>query len=78
MRTFTKKELAEFNGKDGKPTYVALNGKVYDVSKSEQWEDGEHQFLHNSGEDLTDEIGGAPHEEDVLEKFPVVGTLLKD
>ncbi len=78
MKTFTKKELAEFNGKNGKPAYVAVDGKVYDVTKSEQWEDGEHQFMHNAGTDQTSAIGDAPHESDVLDKYPVVGSLAKD
>jgi len=78
MKTLTKKELAECNGKNGKPAYVAVNGKVYDVTKSEQWEDGEHQFMHNAGNDQSDAIGDAPHDPDVLEKYPVVGTLAKE
>ncbi|MCJ7517747.1 MAG: hypothetical protein MUO18_07285 [Methanomassiliicoccales archaeon] len=78
MKIFTKKELKEFNGKSGKPTYVAVNGKVYDVSKSDQWEDGEHQFMHNSGEDQSNAIGDAPHDTDVLDRYPVVGTLANE
>ena len=34
MREFDVEALSEFNGKDGKPTYVAHEGKVYDVSAS--------------------------------------------
>ncbi|MGD0056553.1 MAG: cytochrome b5 domain-containing protein [Methanomassiliicoccales archaeon] len=78
MRTFTKKELAEFNGRNGKPTYVAVNGKVYDVTKSEQWEDGEHQYMHNAGQDQSDAISDAPHDPDVLERYPVVGALTNE
>jgi len=50
-------------------------GKVYDVSASFLWKDGNHQVLHSAGVDLTDAIEQAPHGEDVLEKFPVVGVL---
>lgn len=78
MKTFTKKELAEFDGKNGKPAYIAVDGKIYDVTKSEQWEDGEHQFMHTAGINQTNAIGDAPHNVDVLDKFPVVGTLAKD
>lgn len=77
MQTFTKEELAKFNGKDGKPNYIAHNGKVYDVSKSSLWDGGEHQGLHTAGSDITKDLSDAPHEEDVLERFPVVGTLQK-
>ena len=75
MQTFTKEELAKFNGKDGKPTYIAHKGKVYDVSSSSLWGTGEHQGLHIAGVDMTKDVSDAPHEEDVLERFPVVGTL---
>lgn len=36
-RVFTKAELAHFNGKDNPRMYVALGGKVYDVSASESF-----------------------------------------
>jgi predicted heme/steroid binding protein len=75
MQTFTKEELAKYNGKNGKPIYVAHKGKVYDVTKSSLWEDGEHQGMHTAGGDLTKDIADAPHENDVLERYPVVGEL---
>ncbi len=75
MKEFTKEELAKFNGKNGTPIYVAYNGKVYDLSSSSLWEEGEHQGMHIGGEDMTKEIADAPHENDVLERFPLVGTL---
>jgi len=74
-RVFTVDELAAFDGKDGKPAYIAHNGKVYDVSGSWMWENGEHQDEHSAGIDLTDDIDFAPHNDYVLENFPVVGTL---
>jgi predicted heme/steroid binding protein len=78
MRMLNEKELAQYNGKNGAPAYIAYNGKVYDVSKSFLWRDGKHQVIHNAGIDLTDSLEEAPHGADLLEKFPVVGTLHKD
>lgn len=75
MQTFTKEELAKFNGKNGNPIYVAHNGLVYNVSASPLWEEGEHQGMHTAGADLTKDILDAPHEKEVLERFPVVGEL---
>jgi len=75
MREFTKEELAKNNGKNGMPVYVAHKGKVYDVTSSSLWEGGEHQGMHGSGGDLTRDVDDAPHESEVLERFPVVGTL---
>ncbi len=75
MRTFTLEELREFNGRDGRPAYVAHNGKVYDVTSSSMWVDGDHEFAHSAGEDLTEAMDDAPHGDEVMEDFPVVGTL---
>ena len=77
MQAFTKEELAKFDGKNGKPIYIAYKGKVYDVSKSPLWESGEHQGLHFAGGDMTKDLPDAPHEEDVIERFPQVGTLVQ-
>ncbi len=75
MKEFTDEELVQYNGKNGNPVYVAYNGKVYDVSASFLWKDGEHQVFHRAGMDLTDALEKAPHGGDILEKFPVVGIL---
>lgn len=75
MKEFTKEELAQYDGKNGNPVYVAYKGKVYDLSESFLWKDGTHQVLHSAGLDLTDALEQAPHGRDVLEKFPVVGIL---
>jgi predicted heme/steroid binding protein len=72
---FTEEDLAQYDGKNGKPAYVAYKGKVYDVSTSFLWKDGAHQVLHRAGVDLTDALEQAPHGGDVFERFPVVGML---
>lgn len=76
LRQFTREELRNHCGGNGLPVYVAYDGLVYDVSDSYVWEMGEHQEAHEAGHDLTDEMGDAPHEPDVLENFPVVGELV--
>jgi len=72
---FTIQELSSFNGKDGKPTYVAYKGKVYDVTDSNLWIDGDH-LGHTAGEDLTEAMDIAPHSEDVMEKTKPIGVLV--
>jgi len=75
-KTFTREELNRYNGADGRPTYVAYKGKVYDVSESPLFEYGMH-FEHYAGEDLTDSMAEAPHGEEVLRDIPVVGRLIE-
>ena len=70
-------ELLSFNGKDGKPVYIAFQGKVYDVSKSPLWSKGLHMNRHPSGKDLSGEISAAPHGTEVFERYPQVGVLKK-
>jgi len=76
MREFTEKELEQYNGRNGRPAYVGYKGKVYDVSDSFLWKNGTHQAIHNAGLDLTDAFQQAPHNDEVLKKFPVVGILV--
>jgi predicted heme/steroid binding protein len=75
LRKFTTAELEEYNGKNGKPFYIACKGKIYDVSDSDLWRDGDHMGLHQAGKDLTEELELAPHMEEVLERVKLVGTL---
>ncbi len=74
-KQFTIEELKEYNGKNGKPAYIAYKGKVYDVTDDYLWTDGEHQGEHSAGADLTEEMSLAPHMEDVLERVKLVGTM---
>lgn len=78
MKRFDEAELAQYDGKAGASAYIAYDGKVYDVSSSFLWRDGEHQVLHSAGINLTDDLKDAPHGEDLLEEFPVVGLLGED
>ena len=75
VRKFTRAELKAFNGSDGAPIYAAYKGKVYDVTTSPLWMEGQH-FEHFPGADLTDELADAPHGEEVFENFLVVGELV--
>jgi predicted heme/steroid binding protein/uncharacterized membrane protein len=75
MKEFTSEELLRFNGKDGNPTYIAFQGNVYDVSKSQLWPKGLHMNRHASGKDLSADISAAPHGTEVFERYPQVGVL---
>jgi predicted heme/steroid binding protein/uncharacterized membrane protein len=77
MKEFNADELAGYNGANGNPTYVVYDGKVYDVSESKLWRSGQHMKRHRSGNDLTGDMQAAPHESDVLERYPQVGIFKK-
>lgn len=71
----TKEELARFDGQEGRKAYVAVNGKVFDVTASPYWQGGNHQNAHRAGMDLSADLLKAPHVRSVIERFPVVATL---
>lgn len=70
-KIFSIKELSEYNGKRGKPSYVAVDGIVYDVS--DIFDNGDH-YSHLAGQDLTDDFY-SHHMKSEIEKYPVVGKL---
>jgi predicted heme/steroid binding protein/uncharacterized membrane protein len=65
--------LDQFDGKDGRPAYIAYRGIIYDVTKSRLWKNGVHVMKHAAGNDLTDFLQNAPHGEDKILSFPQVG-----
>lgn len=75
MLYLTLSELAEYDGKDGRPAYVTVDGVIYDVSNSRLWANGEHNGFQ-AGRDLTQEIQGSPHGPSTLSRMPKVGELI--
>lgn len=73
-KVFTLEELKKYNGQNGNPAYIAVDGTIYDVTNNKKWKNGKHCSV-TSGNDLSKEIGSSPHGKDVLKKLPVVGVL---
>jgi len=74
-KTFTIDELSTYNGKNGNPAYIAVDGIVYDVTNVSQWKNGMHNGFE-AGKDLTEEIKTiSPHGVSKLKGVPVVGKL---
>lgn len=69
-KVFSKTELSLYDGKNGNPAYVAVNGIVYDVTNVRGWHNGTHQGCY-AGQDVTATF---PHGSFVFNKVPVVGT----
>ncbi len=78
-KVFSSAELAEFDGKEDRPAYIAVDGVVYDVSGSARWPEGKHLscFLDSeAGNNLSEELKQAPSNMRALvERLPVVGRL---
>lgn len=75
-RKVTLQELQESNGKNGKPAYLAYKGKVYDVSDSSFWMEGDHMGMHDAGKDLSEELEMAPHRDETFKRVKFVGDLV--
>jgi predicted heme/steroid binding protein len=76
QKKVTHQELQENNGKNGKPAYIVYKGKVYDVSESSFWMEGDHMGMHEAGKDLTEELEMAPHREENFQRVKFVGDLV--
>lgn len=55
---------------------MGYKGKVHDCTPSKLWRNGKHVNAHHAGHDLTAEMSAAPHADDVMERYPVVGILV--
>ncbi len=73
--SFTLEGLSQFDGKEGRPAYIAYKGIIYDVTKGKLWKNGSHAMKHGAGNDLTDNLKNAPHGEDKVLTMPQVGKL---
>jgi predicted heme/steroid binding protein len=76
LKKFTLEELKQYDGREGRPAYIAFKGKVYDVTDSYLWIEGDHQGQHVAGKDLSEEISLAPHGEETLERVKQIGVLV--
>lgn len=77
-RRLSLTELREYDGKEGRPAYIAYKGKVYDVTRSKLWRNGGHMGAHFAGRDLSGGLHSAPHGAEVLLMFHLVGELLEE
>ncbi len=75
-KEISKEALVSSDGAQDAPAYVAVKGRVIDVSESKLWRGGIHMKRHRAGQDLTLALKDAPHGEEVLDRYPQVGTLI--
>ncbi|MBN2828338.1 MAG: cytochrome B5, partial [Tissierellales bacterium] len=51
----TLEELKSYDGQNGNPAYIAIDGIIYDVSNVSQWKNGTHNG-QTAGNNLSDQI----------------------
>jgi len=74
LPVFTAAQLSTYDGKNGNPAYVAVDGVVYDVTDVPQWSKAVHNG-HVAGTDLSSVMKDSPHGSAVLNGLTVVGTF---
>jgi predicted heme/steroid binding protein len=73
----TLEELSRFDGNENRPAYIGYKEKIYDVSASKLWVEGNHVRKHLAGNDLTEALRTAPHEEDKILGMPLIGEFIR-
>ncbi len=76
VTTFTREQLERFDGRNNRPLYIVFKGRVYDVTRSRLWVTGRHMGVHTRSENLTETLKNAPHGEETLARYPVVGEFI--
>lgn len=77
QKEFTLNELSEYNGRNGNPAYVAIEGIVYDVSNEPVWSTKKYKGI-TAGEDLTEQFNYYHGMDEILTNAPKVGVLTED
>lgn len=75
---FTLEQLSQYDGKNGAPAYVAVNGVVYNVTDNRLWSGGNHFWGLSAGRDLSVEFASCHPGAMVLSVLPVVGYLIQE
>ncbi|TPE22436.1 cytochrome b5 domain-containing protein [Clostridium perfringens] len=76
LNDLTLEELSKYDGKNGNPAYVAVDGIIYDVTNEDIFKKSPHNSL-NLGTNITKEFNGCHNaDESVLAKLPIVGTVI--
>lgn len=71
----TEEELALYNGENGMPAYIAVNGTIYDMRDIPQWKDGKH-FGIKAGADYSEAFKNCHNgDKNILSKLRVIGLM---
>ncbi|EPS29774.1 Damage response protein 1 [Penicillium oxalicum] len=68
FRTYTPKTLREFNGEDGRPVYLAVRGRVFDVTPGRNFYGPGGPYENFAGRDASRGLAHQSFDEDMLTK----------
>ena len=72
---FSIEELKKFDGKNGENAYIAVDGRVYDVTDNKKWKCGNHYGI-KAGNDVSDYFKSChKSEKKILKKMKPIGYL---
>lgn len=75
LKQLTLEDLLKYNGQNGMPAYVEVEGNIYDVTDNPYWKNGKH-FGVSSGEAVTNTFYAChARNPEVLKKLKIVGVL---
>ena len=74
LKVFSISELSNYDGMNGNPAYVAVNGTVYDVTNNSAWAAATH-FGLKAGTDVTEPFASCHAAKDILSELSMVGRL---
>jgi predicted heme/steroid binding protein len=69
-------ELAYYDGTNGKPAWIAVYGKIYNVTNETAWRNGVHRGIAMGGTDATAFFESSPHSLSILNTMSHVGWLI--
>ncbi len=75
MYYLTLNELAYYDGTNGKPAWIAVNSKIYNVTNETAWRNGIHRGIAMGGTDATAFFESSPHSLSILNLLPHIGWL---
>lgn len=73
-KVWTYESLSAYNGKNGQPAYIAVDGIIYDVSALGSWSTGTHHGV-TAGQDVTTQFASSPHSRSILQQAVIIGQI---
>lgn len=77
-QVFTAETIKQYDGKNGHKCYAAVDGVVYEIPQTGQWQNGQHSPSNGEaycGADLSQAIQHSPHGKSKLQELAKVGTF---